>query len=74
MGWRTRRSYQRFGQRLLFLLFALAVVGGLFVEALRSAAPVPAPIYHRRSSRGRRATPSEVNCTRLASGTCANGS
>jgi hypothetical protein len=54
-------------------LFALAVMGGLLIEALRNAAPVPAPIYHRRTNRGKRPIPSELNCDRLAAWPCADG-
>lgn len=73
MDWRPRISYGRLGQRLLFTLFALAVMGGLLIEALRNAAPVPAPIYHRRTNRGKRPIPSELNCDRLAAWPCADG-
>lgn len=74
MGWRTRMSSERWGQRLVFALFALAVLGGLFVEALRNAAPLPAPGYHRRPGRGKRQETSEQNCYRLEAGSCAGGS
>jgi hypothetical protein len=66
-------SSEKLWQRLIFALFALAVLGGLFVEALRNAAPLPTPVYHRRTSRGRRPVPSEPSCDRLAAGPCAGG-